>query len=260
MIIPIYQPLFQSTHKLAESIGKKYNEKATHTGTLDPMAEGVVVVLTGEDRFKKPLYNNTPKEYVFQILFGINTDTHDLLGLHNFPHDLDSQKKLQELPNLEYITEQISEIKSDFLGLQKQQQPKFSAQRIAGTSAFALAKTTKDFELSHNLIEILSLDIQKSHYISLRDLELKVEKVKRIEGDFRQKEILANWQETLPKLSYKGINRLPIVEIKVSCSKRTYIRSIVRDIATKLNLPATTASIIRTKNGGFGIGDCQILI
>ena len=45
MVIPIYQPLGASTHQIAKRIGEKYGEKATHTGTLDPLAEGVVIVL-----------------------------------------------------------------------------------------------------------------------------------------------------------------------------------------------------------------------
>ncbi len=97
MIIPVYKPLGSSTHLLAKKTGDIYQTKATHTGTLDPMANGVVVVLTAEDRFKKSKLANWKKTYEFEILWGATTDSHDLLGLitqtSQAPVDL---KKLEE--------------------------------------------------------------------------------------------------------------------------------------------------------------------
>lgn len=81
MIIPVYQPLGSSTHVLAQKVGKIYNSKATHTGTLDPMADGVILVLTGKDRFDKQIHTDAQKTYHFSILWGVQTDSLDLLGL-----------------------------------------------------------------------------------------------------------------------------------------------------------------------------------
>jgi tRNA pseudouridine55 synthase len=124
MLIPVYKPLGSSSHQLAKKVGETYGEKATHTGTLDPMAEGVLVVLTGEDRFKKTEYSHWQKTYQFKVLVGFETDTHDLLGLiKNIDH-----KKINQ-PVFE------KNLKS-FIGRQQQLVPKFSAQRINGQSGF----------------------------------------------------------------------------------------------------------------------------
>ncbi len=83
MIFSLWKPIGRSTHLFVKSYGDRIGERITHTGSLDPMAEGVVVVLTGEDRFLKEKYSNSDKEYEFEILIGVSTDSHDLLGLIN---------------------------------------------------------------------------------------------------------------------------------------------------------------------------------
>lgn len=58
-----------------------YGVKTAHTGTLDPMAEGVIIVLLGEERYKKYELAGLKKTYEFEISFGFETDTFDGLGL-----------------------------------------------------------------------------------------------------------------------------------------------------------------------------------
>ena len=53
----------------------------TYAVMLDPMAEGLLIVLVGEECKKKDEYLGLSKEYVFEVLFGFMTDTYDLLGL-----------------------------------------------------------------------------------------------------------------------------------------------------------------------------------
>lgn len=144
MLIPVYKPLGISTHRVAQAIGVWADEKATHTGSLDPMAEGYVLVLTGDDRFNKVTLADEKKFYAFEILFGIATDTHDLLGLvtHNENHQLDNQE----------ITQKLATALPAFLGKQQQKQPRFSAQRVNGKSGFDLAKKNISFTQQKNLI------------------------------------------------------------------------------------------------------------
>ncbi|MFZ5437509.1 MAG: hypothetical protein ACOZAK_00425 [Patescibacteria group bacterium] len=243
MIIPTYKPLGRSSHSLAQEIGKKYSEKATHTGTLDPMAEGVLVVLTDEDRFNKAKFSNWQKTYLFQILVGIETDTHDLLGIvKNIDHKKINQQVLKK--NLK-----------NFIGQQKQLVPKFSAQRINGLSGFDLAKANKDFPLQKNDIEIFSLKIIKQEIINNIKLLNYIQKnIALVTGDFRQLDILKTWQASL-----KNNQVFQLITLEAITSKRTYVRSLVRDLAKKLKLPLTTYSIIRTKNGPFELKNCKNL-
>jgi tRNA pseudouridine(55) synthase len=240
MIIPIYKPIGESSHQIAKKVGEKYNQKATHTGTLDPMAKGVLVVLTGEDRLNKSKYSDWQKTYKFKILVGIGTDSHDLLGLTKNISD----KKI----NIKDLEKNIFK----FVGKQTQKVPSFSAQRINGLSGFDLAKQNKRFKQQENKIEVFSLEIKEEETISNKDLLTYIEEnINLVKGDFRQTEILKNWNEVL-----KEEKEFQLITLESITSKRTYIRSIVRDIGIKLNIPITTFSINRTKNGQYNLKDC----
>ncbi|MEX2029185.1 MAG: hypothetical protein WD963_01745, partial [Candidatus Paceibacterota bacterium] len=81
--------------------------KMTYAGRLDPMARGLLLVLSGEEVKKKEKYLALPKEYEFDILFGFSTDTYDILGkienstiLTNSRMDIEKKRK----ENLKYFT------------------------------------------------------------------------------------------------------------------------------------------------------------
>jgi tRNA pseudouridine55 synthase len=247
MIIPVYKPLGASSHQLAARIGAERGEKATHTGTLDPMAEGVLVVLTGEDRFRKQELSATKKEYHFQIVFGISTDSHDLLGVPTTVTTSIPQKKVLE--------KKLTSILSQMLGETTQRQPIFSAGREGGKSYFELGKQQRvPKKIKENDITLYSLDCKKMVEVQKETIMRYHKKaLSTVSGDFRQEEIREAWEshsDALPK-------QLLLAECTATVSKRTYIRGIVRDISQALQLPATTYSIIRTKNGQFSLDDCQ---
>jgi tRNA pseudouridine55 synthase len=258
MIIPVYKNIGQSTHLLAQSIGEltaketkdESHLKATHTGTLDPMAEGIVVVLTGNDRFKKEDYSNWKKEYEFNILFGISTESNYLLCLK-------TEIKKNQL-NLEKTVKNTQKILNDFTGTFEQIQPDFSAQRIDGKSAFDKAKDGETIQNKKNNITVFSLEFVNSTTITPKDLlELIQKKINSVHGDFRQDTIIANWKQTVEELKLHKIDQLTLIHLKAVVSKRTYIRSLVRDIAKKLGVFATTFHITRTKNGKFTKKECK---
>jgi tRNA pseudouridine(55) synthase len=245
MIIPVYKPVGASTHLLAKKAGDIHQTKATHTGTLDPMASGVVVVLTAEDRFRKSELAGGEKTYEFEILWGVATDSHDLLGLTT------------ETSQVQVELKKLEEILPNFTGNITQQMPKFSAQRINGESYFDQAKKKTSFEPRSESIQIHSLKLKNSDTVSRPQLQKYIEeRINLVTGDFRQKEILENWGQIIPQLPEKLI----ITKLMATTSKRAYVRALVRDISKKINIPATTYSITRTQNGKYTIKDCICLI
>ncbi|KKR79021.1 MAG: tRNA pseudouridine synthase B [Candidatus Nomurabacteria bacterium GW2011_GWA2_40_9] len=66
--------LFRDKHKIYKDI------PMTYAGRLDPMASGLLIILAGEECKNKEKYLNLDKEYEFEILFGFQTDTYDILG------------------------------------------------------------------------------------------------------------------------------------------------------------------------------------
>ncbi len=94
----------------------------TYAGRLDPMAEGLLLILVGDECKKKDEYLGLDKEYEVEILLGIGSDTGDILGLIKGKESLDFSKKL--------ITEDIIKEKSKLLiGRRSEKYPAYSSRR-----------------------------------------------------------------------------------------------------------------------------------
>lgn len=236
MIIPIYQPLGSSTHLLAQKVGKMYKTKATHTGTLDPMAEGVVIVLTDEDRFLKSILSDWQKKYEFQILWGVSTDTHDLLGLIE-----DTTPTAQ--PNFK----NLKEIQAHFVGEQRQEIPTFSAKRSQDTQYSNITI----FDLKHNDTQLIP-----AHSI----IDQLNQVIPKLTHDFRQEAILKKWQRWFKTLPDRDRTSLLVTTHTATTSKRAYVRGLVRDLSKKMSIPATTFHINRIANGPHTAADCICLV
>lgn len=240
MIFPVWQPLGGSTHLLAQACGAKLGETSTHTGTLDPMAEGIVVVLTGEDRFAKGQLQDWSKTYRFSILWGISTDSLDRLGVVT---DY-SEKKI--------TTKDISAEISQFLLTYLQTTPKFSAQRWSGQSGFELARAQQPIVQKTREVKLSEFVMVGSEFLSSEQVvEQHYATVKKVTGDFRQDEVAQSWTATLPKNK-----QFLITHHSVTTSPGTYIRQLVQDLANRLQTPAATWSITRVKNGPYEKEDC----
>ena len=180
------------------------NEKMTYAGRLDPMAEGLLIVLVGEECKKKDEYLGLDKEYIFEVLLGIKTDTYDILGLPFFAQAKDF--------NLE-----------DFIGKHTQEYPPYSSKTIDGVPLFQKSKDGEEFQSPTKEIEIYSLDKIKEREISAREALAEISRrIILVTGDFRQEEILKAWQ----KLLENSKDNFKIIEFKINCSSGTYVRSV----------------------------------
>jgi len=263
MLLPVFQPLGSSTHLLAQEVGERHQTKATHTGTLDPMAEGVIVVLTGKDRFKKQELAGWKKTYQFQILWGVSTDTHDLLGLI-----IDSSTAKIHQENLDT---KIDQLLPQFVGTQTQLIPAFSAKRTDGQSYFDLAKqnvktvnqaNSQSTKLTYTQeITIHSIEHLETQEIPAQNIVNQLNKViPKLTNDFRQEEILQKWHTWIQNQPNQKNTPLLLTTLTATASKRAYIRGLVRDLSSKMGIPATTFYILRTANGPHQIQDCVCLV
>ncbi len=174
-------------------------KKIGHTGTLDPIATGVLVVTIGKATKLCDLLTSEYKEYIATMKLGIETDTLDITGSITKEEDYN-------------ITEdQIKEVLNSFLGNSMQEVPLYSAIKVNGKKLYEYARKNIKIELPKREINIKKIDL----------------------------------------ISYKD----DLITFKCLVSKGTYIRSLIRDIAYKLNTVATMTKLIRTKQGIFNIED-----
>lgn len=122
--------------------------KVGHTGTLDPLATGVVVVCTGKKTKQIDELQNHHKEYVATIQLGATTPSFDL------------EKPIDATYPTEHITrELLDEVIPTFMGEQWQVPPMFSAVKVEGKRAYKLARKGEEVELKPKLLVIDALEI-----------------------------------------------------------------------------------------------------
>lgn len=122
--------------------------KVGHTGTLDPLATGVVVVCTGKKTKLIDELQNHTKEYVATLQLGATTPSFDL------------EKPIDQTYPTNHITRAlIDEMIPQFLGEQWQVPPMFSAVKVEGKRAYKLARKGEDVELKPKLLVIDAIDV-----------------------------------------------------------------------------------------------------
>lgn len=135
---------------IAAELGKKpKNVKVGHTGTLDPQATGLLVVLVGKEYTKKATeLSKVDKTYEVTMKLGETSTTGDSEGEKN-PVD-----------TREYTKEEIKSALEEFLGETMQIPPAFSAMKINGQRAYKLARAGKAVELEARPIKINSIELE----------------------------------------------------------------------------------------------------
>jgi tRNA pseudouridine(55) synthase len=179
------------------------NEKMTYAGRLDPMAEGLLIALVGEECKKKDEYLGLDKEYVFEVLFGFQSDTYDILGIPKI-----AEKKDFEIQS--------------FVGKRVQEYPAYSSR------TFQLARDGVDFEPPTKEVEIFDIEMLEEREIAKDKLLAEVlERIDLVRGDFRQDEIKESWKNILKNSQEE---KFQITKMKVVCSSGTYVRSICNEL------------------------------
>ncbi len=120
-------------------------KKIGHSGTLDPLATGILAIAVGEAT-KSIHYLNQNKVYTFNIIFGESRDTDDITGK--------TINKSNIIPNLKEINDALL----NFVGNQSQIPPKYSAVKVNGKRAYKLARNNEFFEIQPKNIFIKKLE------------------------------------------------------------------------------------------------------
>jgi tRNA pseudouridine55 synthase len=147
MIYNIYKPKDFSSFSVVKQVKRITREKVGHSGTLDPFADGVLVLGIGKSTKKLSDIIQYDKTYEGVIKLGEKTDTKDLTGT------LVEEKEVPDISDIDF-----SKISESFLGVQMQETPMYSARKVNGVRLYKLARKNISVKRNPKQIEIKYLE------------------------------------------------------------------------------------------------------
>lgn len=177
-ILLVDKPRGKTSFSLIRSLRKKINvKKIGHTGTLDPFATGLMVLLVGRDYTRlSDQFLNQDKEYVAEVNLGVSTDTYDCDG------------EVTDRSDLIPTQEEIEEALKSFQGQVQQVPPMYSAKKVKGQKLYQLARRGEEVEREPVTIELTTTLIDYNY--PLLNLHIRCSKgsyVRAVAHDLGQK-------------------------------------------------------------------------
>ena len=209
--------------RLRDEFGHKV--KVGHTGTLDPFATGLLILLSGKMTKKSNEFLKKDKVYEATLRLGYTSTTGDPEGeIQEYParaafarpvatggRRSSSRCRAPEALRLDIL----ESVLQSFIGVIDQTPPKFSAIKIGGERAYKLARKGQDFEIPSRKVEIYSIEILDYNY--------------------------------------------PELKIRCHVSSGTYIRTLAEDIGKKLGTGAYLTALRRLKIADYDVKDASVL-
>ena len=221
-LLIVDKPAGPTSHDVVARARRALREtRIGHTGTLDPMATGVLLLVVGKATRLAKFLSASGKSYEAVVRFGVATDTADAQG-----QPLGPVSELSR-PSREAIDAALDAFRGTFL----QQPPAFSAKKIDGQRSYTLARAAREARLkpSRDL-----LDLADPPYLPA--------------------------PAALPAPASVTTTRLEIVNVeadsvtlRVDCSAGFYVRSLAHDLGERLEVGAHLTALRRTRVGDFAL-------
>jgi len=209
--LTLNKPLGKTPLEVLEEYKNKQPEyadiKMAYAGRLDPMAEGKLLVLVGEECKKRDKYLNLDKEYEFEVLLGVSSDTSDILGITDF--STITKPERVSVAGLDFWT-RLDHVIKNLQGKQNFPYPAFSSKTVEGKPLFlwALENKLHEIQIPTKEAEVYSLRHIETTLIKSSDLhtqiQTKIDRItpvvvesKQLGQDFRRKEVLKTWENNL---------------------------------------------------------------
>ena len=276
IIIPINKPYRWTSADVIRKVkyaairhfGKK-NLKVGHAGTLDPLATGILLVCIGKATKLAEWLQSHHKEYIAGVTFGATTPSYDL------------EKEIDRFFPHEHITaEAVTDALPAFIGEQDQVAPLFSAKSVDGVRAYELARK---LHKEGKTLDEAAQELIRTSRINITELELmKFEEASSDMDGFENNPSHAIgagpspcgqggstvFKTTMPEevtsektsdassrinVTDNSALGLPRAEIRMACSKGTYVRAFARDLGEALGSGAHLDSLQRSRSGIFSI-------
>ena len=191
-----------TSHDVVNKVKKIVNKKVGHTGTLDPLATGVLPLLIGKGTLCSKYLINHDKVYEVSLKLGISTDTMDAEG------KIIEEKKVNS--NI-LAKENVEKVLSSFIGKQEQTPPIYSAIKVAGKKLYEYARKGQEVEIPKREIEIYNIELVGINKVS-KEIEFKVSCSK---GTYIRS-LCIDIAKALGTIGYmSGLERLQVGEFKI---------------------------------------------
>lgn len=208
-VLVVSKPVGPTSHDVVGLIRRlSATKRVGHGGTLDPFASGVLPVFLGRATRLVEYHLADRKRYRATVCFGASSTTDDLEGALT-PAD-------GPPPTRAAVVDALTQLRGEI----EQRPPAYSAIKVAGRRAYALARAGQALELPPRRVRIHAID-------------------------------LVDWDDATPGE--------PVAVIDVECSAGTYIRSLARDLGAALGSGAYLGALTRTASGTFSLEDAVSL-
>lgn len=226
-ILIIDKPEGLTSHDVVARVRRTLGTKRVgHTGTLDPFATGVMVILVGKATRLAQFLDKDKKEYVANVQFGFETDTGDVTGTRKAEGG--RQEEIAE--KLKFVT--WDDVLAKFRGEVMQIPPMYSAKKMEGKKLYELARQGIDVE-------------REPIKVVIHELELLPQKNS------------APYKGGVSAASADGVvlsqEVNSAIRIRVVCSAGTYIRTLAEDIGREIGVGAHLTNLRRTAAGQFDL-------
>lgn len=216
----IDKPAGLTSHDVIARVRKIIGERRVgHTGTLDPFATGVLVVLVGRATRLAQFLSSAEKEYEAVIRLGSATDTGDVTGTRITTNFAAATRRT------EFHREEIETAMASLRGEIEQTPPMYSAKKVGGRKLYDLARHGEEVER-----QPVRITVREFEPMTIDGLFLKVN------GD-----------------------DMADLRVRVICSAGTYIRTLAEDFGKQLGVAAHLVELRRTRAGSFTIENATTL-
>jgi len=148
-VLVVDKPIGMTSHDVVQVIRKGTGiRRAGHTGTLDPRASGVLVILIGPAVRLSEYVSASDKRYQATIRLGSSTDTYDSEG-----------EITDSFEDIDITEEQFDDVLQEFVGEMEQVPPPYSAVKVKGRKAYEMARKGEEVDLEPRIINVYSLEV-----------------------------------------------------------------------------------------------------
>lgn len=267
-VIPIYKPLgatpLQALDALRVERPELAHEPMTYAGRLDPMAEGLLVVLTGEDRHRAKEFQKLDKTYRATFVLGFGSDTGDVLGITDrtdgdgfdgyvsgsLCHPEGVTSRFDRLPAGRQEGSLVEAMYA-LCGDHDVSMPVYSSYKVKGRPLHFWAKSGRldEIEVPRRVMQVHAVRDVEVKKMSVEEfLRSVIDSIALVAGDFRQEEIVRRWKEVI-----RDVREVTLVSCELDVASGTYIRSLAGVLGEQLQTQALLYRLVRTRVGGFSL-------